>query len=53
MKILLLSTMYPTPLRPGTKVCHCFAREWVKSGNEVLVISFRSMFPRIYTDMAK
>ncbi len=45
--------MYPTPLRPSTKVCHYFAREWVKSGNEVLVISFRSMFPRIYTDMAK
>lgn len=53
MKILLISTMYPTPLRPSTKVCHYFAREWVKSGNEVLVISFRSMFPRIYTDMAK
>lgn len=52
MKILLISTMYPTPLRPGTKVCHYFAREWVKMGHEVLVIHYRSMFPRIYTDMA-
>ncbi len=53
MKILLISTMYPTPLRPGTKVCHYFAREWVKMGHEVLVIHYRSMFPRIYTDMAR
>lgn len=53
MKILLISTMYPTPLRPSTKVCHYFAREWVKMGHEVLVINYRSMFPRIYTDMAR
>jgi len=53
MKILLISTMYPTPLRPGTKVCHYFAREWVKMGHEVLVIHYRSMFPRIYTDLAR
>lgn len=44
--------MYPTPLRPGTKVCHYFAREWVKMGHEVMVIHYRSMFPRIYTDLA-
>lgn len=53
MKILFLSTMYPTPLRPGTKVCHYFTREWVKMGHEVLVIHYRSMFPRIYTDLAR
>lgn len=53
MKILLISTMYPTPLRPGTKVCHYFAREWVKMGHEVMVIHYRSMFPRIYTDLAR
>lgn len=51
-QILLLTTMYPTPLRPGTKVCHYFAREWVKMGYEVIVIHYRSMFPRIYTDLA-
>ena len=50
--ILLLTTMYPDPLRPGTEVCHYFAREWVKMGYNVLVINYRSMFPRIYTDMA-
>lgn len=53
MKILMISTMYPTPLRPGTKVCHYFAREWVKMGHEVMVIHYRSMFPRIYTDLAR
>lgn len=45
--------MYPTPLRPGTKVCHYFAREWMKMGHEVMVIHYRSMFPRIYTDLAR
>lgn len=45
--------MYPTPLRPGTKVCHYFAREWIKMGHEVIVIHYRSMFPRIYTDLAR
>lgn len=51
-KILLLTTMYPDPLRPGTEVCHYFAREWVKMEYEVLVVNYRSMFPRVYTDMA-
>ena len=50
--ILLLTTMYPDPLRPGTEVCHYFTREWVKMGHQVLVINYRSMFPRIYTDLA-
>lgn len=47
--ILFLSTMYPNPLRPGTPVCHYFAKEWQKMGYEVLVIHYRSMFPVIYT----
>ena len=48
-KILFITTMYPTPLRPGTRVCHYFARQWKMMGYEVLVIHFRSMFPPIYT----
>jgi len=52
MKILFLSTMYPNPLRPGTKVCHYFTRQWKTMGNDVLVIHYRSMFPRIFTDLA-
>ena len=50
--ILFLSTMYPNPLRPGTKVCHYFTKQWQKMGYDVLVIHYRSMFPRIYTDLA-
>lgn len=52
-KILLLTTMYPDPLRPGTKVCHYFATQWVSMGYDVLVVNYRSMFPRIYTDAAR
>ena len=52
INILFLTTMYPDPIRPGTKICHYFAREWVRMGYNVLVINYRSMFPRIYTDMA-
>ncbi len=51
--ILLLTTMYPDPLRPGTEICHYFTREWFRMGYNVLVINYRSMFPRIYTDLAK
>lgn len=50
--VLLLTTMYPDPLRPATEICHYFTREWVKMGYNVLVINYRSMFPRIYTDLA-
>ena len=50
--VLLLTNMYPDPLRPATEVCHYFAREWVKMGYNVLVFNYRSMFPRIYTDLA-
>lgn len=52
MNILLITTMYPDPLRPGTEICHYFTREWVKMGYNVLVINYRSMFPRFYTDLA-
>lgn len=45
--------MYPTPLRPGTEVCHYYTREWVKMGYDVIVINLRSMFPRIFTDAAR
>lgn len=44
--------MYPDPLRPGTEVCHYYTREWQKMGYNVIVVNMRSMFPRIYTDMA-
>lgn len=50
--ILFLTTMYPDPLRPGTEVCHYYTREWQKMGYNVIVVNMRSMFPRIYTDMA-
>ena len=52
-KILFISTMYPNPLRPGTPVCHYFAREWKKMGYDILVIHFRAMFPAFYTIAAK
>lgn len=51
--ILFLTTMYPDPLRPGTEVCHYYTREWQKMGYNVIVVNMRSMFPRIYTDMAR
>lgn len=51
--ILFLTTMYPDPLRPGTEVCHYYTREWQKMGYNIIVVNMRSMFPRIYTDMAR
>jgi len=45
--------MYPNPLRPGTPVCHYFAREWKKMGYDIMVIHFRAMFPAFYTIAAK
>jgi len=41
MKILLLTTIYPSPdltLMNGTNVCHYFTKEWVKTGHEVKVV---------------
>ena len=52
-KILFISTMYPNSLRPGTGVCHYFTKQWKDMGYEVLVVYIRSMFPRIYTDLAR
>ena len=52
-RILFISTMYPNNLRPGTGVCHYFTKQWVSMGYEVKVIYIRSMFPRIYTDLAR
>lgn len=52
MNIILLTTMYPDPLRPATEICHYFTKEWVKMGHNVVVVNYRSMFPRIYTDLA-
>ena len=52
-KILFISTMYPNSLRPGTVVCHYFTKQWVSMGYDVKVIYIRSMFPRIYTDLAR
>jgi glycosyltransferase involved in cell wall biosynthesis len=51
--ILLLTTIYPGPLRPGTPVCHFFVLEWLKMGYNVIVVDFRSMFPPVYTYAAK
>ena len=51
--ILFISTMYPNPLRPGTPICHYFVKEWAKMGYSIIVIHFRSMFPRIYVLLAK
>lgn len=52
-RILFISTMYPNSLRPGTGVCHYFTRQWKMMGYEVKVVYLRSMFPRIYTDLAR
>ncbi len=51
-RILLLTTMYPSPNRPGTDVCHYFARGWNKMGHDVIVVHMRSCFPMIYQKLA-
>lgn len=45
--------MYPNDLRPGTGVCHFFTKQWSAMGYDVKVIYLRSMFPKIYTDLAR
>lgn len=47
MNILLLSSIYPIPgpENQGTKVCHFFAKEWVKMGHHVLVVHYQSTYP--------
>ena len=48
----MITTMYPDQIRPVTKVCHYYTKEWVKMGHNVVVFTMRSMFPPIYTTMA-
>ena len=49
MNILFLTSKYPGPDIPSvsTAVCHYFVREWVKNGNNVLVIHNNTTFPSI------
>ena len=60
--ILLLTNIYPTNDKSytGTSVCHYFTKEWVKSGYNVKVVHFESLFPRpflwvgaMFTDFIK
>lgn len=48
MNILLLSSIYPLPTanNQGTKVCHYFAKEWVKQGHNVHAIHIQAVYPR-------
>lgn len=50
--IVMITTMYPDQIRPVTKVCHYYTREWVKMGHQVTVFTMRSMFPSVYTTVA-
>ena len=49
---MMITTMYPDQIRPVTKVCHYYTKEWVKMGHEVIVFTLRSMFPAVYTTVA-
>ena len=53
--ILLLTNIYPMndPSYDGTPVCHFFTREWVKSGYNVRVVHFMSLFPQPYYWMGR
>lgn len=45
-KILLLTSEYPNPeSQYDTPIIHYFTKEWVKSGAQVQVIHYRSIFP--------
>lgn len=53
-KILLVTTMYPTPRSEvHTTICHDFARAWVDSGYDVRVIHFKSVFPTVFYRLAR
>jgi L-malate glycosyltransferase len=53
-KILLVTTMYPTPRsQVHTTICHDFARAWVASGYDVRVIHFKSVFPAVFYRLAR
>ena len=51
--ILLLITMYPSKLRISTPICHLFVKQWQKMGYDVRVVYFRSMFPAVYSSLAR
>lgn len=46
----MLSTIYPRPSKDnkGTPICHYFAKEWVKMGNNVRVVHFQSVYPYVF-----
>ena len=48
--ILLLTSIYPVNKDGyvGTKICHYFAKEWIKMGYNVKVFFFWSSFPKPY-----
>ena len=50
MNILLLTSVYPSPIEKGenvTKVVQYFAQEWVKQGHRVLVIHNSHRYPKL------
>lgn len=55
MNILLISSIYPLPTanNQGTKVCHYFAKEWVKQGHCVQVIHVQAVYPRPFYWIAR
>lgn len=55
MNILLLSSIYPLdgPNNQGTKVCHFFAKEWVKMGHRVVAMHFQATYPAPFYWAAK
>lgn len=48
MNILLITTIYPIPgsVNYGTKVCHYFAKEWIRMGQNVRVVHYQAVYPR-------
>lgn len=48
MNILLITSIYPLPSsdNKGTKVCHFFAKEWMKMGHSVRVVHYQAVYPR-------
>lgn len=54
MNILLVSSEYPNPNSDlDTPVVHFYAKEWVKMGNTVRVIHYRSVFPTFFYTIAR
>lgn len=48
MNILLISSIYPLPTAEnhGTKVCHFFAKEWIRMGHNVQSIHIQAIYPQ-------